>query len=286
MHSTYAVIDRILADYLSKDGLPYKWLLAQTLATSIVRRTALEHLKLAHVSVADVGAGYGATCFELAALYPVQVDAVDRDATLLRWSQAMALDIKNNHGFHPLSTITFVKADACDLPWDSSSRDVVISRFLLQHLANPSSALNEWFRVLKPGGLLCVMDTDDGLSISYPPYNDSAVARLRDAIRTLQRLNGGDRFIGRRLAHLAHQAGFTIEQTIVLPQATFSSPSTHTLEVNILLEQVQQYREDLVYHGLLGEAELQALCSSTSEEILDWQFSTSNEIIIIARKPA
>lgn len=43
---------------------------------------------------------------------------------------------------------------ACSLPFHSNSLDYVISSHVLEHVANPVAALGEWYRVLRPGGII------------------------------------------------------------------------------------------------------------------------------------
>lgn len=45
-------------------------------------------------------------------------------------------------------------ADAASLPVARNSYDVVVSFQTLEHLPDPDSSLQEWFRILKPGGIL------------------------------------------------------------------------------------------------------------------------------------
>ena len=51
------------------------------------------------------------------------------------------------------SPIADVKADICDLPFDDESFDVVFCNHVLEHIEDDKKAMNELFRVLKPGGL-------------------------------------------------------------------------------------------------------------------------------------
>jgi SAM-dependent methyltransferase len=44
--------------------------------------------------------------------------------------------------------------DACQLPFHSNSLDYVASSHVLEHVANPVAALAEWYRVLRPGGII------------------------------------------------------------------------------------------------------------------------------------
>ena len=56
--------------------------------------------------------------------------------------------------------ITFREMDAQNLDYPNDSFDVVISRNLTWTLPDPESAYAEWFRVLKPGGVLLNFDAD------------------------------------------------------------------------------------------------------------------------------
>lgn len=50
------------------------------------------------------------------------------------------------------SPIADVKADICNLPFDDDSFDVVFCNHVLEHIEDDKKAMNELFRVLKPGG--------------------------------------------------------------------------------------------------------------------------------------
>lgn len=51
--------------------------------------------------------------------------------------------------FSPLAD---VKADICDLPFADNSYDVIFCNHVLEHITDDTKAMNELFRVLKPGG--------------------------------------------------------------------------------------------------------------------------------------
>jgi SAM-dependent methyltransferase len=51
------------------------------------------------------------------------------------------------------SPIADVKSDICDLPFESDSFDVVLCNHVLEHVPDDAKAMQELFRVLKPGGL-------------------------------------------------------------------------------------------------------------------------------------
>jgi ubiquinone/menaquinone biosynthesis C-methylase UbiE len=56
--------------------------------------------------------------------------------------------------------IDFFYGDAEDLPFEDSSFDLVTNKFLLWTLQQPSCAVREWKRVLKPGGMVFAIDGD------------------------------------------------------------------------------------------------------------------------------
>ena len=51
------------------------------------------------------------------------------------------------------SPLADVKADICELPFEDNSYDVVFCNHVLEHIEDDKKAMQELFRVLKPGGL-------------------------------------------------------------------------------------------------------------------------------------
>ncbi|MGV6830942.1 MAG: class I SAM-dependent methyltransferase [bacterium] len=51
-----------------------------------------------------------------------------------------------------LSPIADVKADICDLPFEDNSYDVILCNHVLEHIPDDTRAMQELFRVMKPGG--------------------------------------------------------------------------------------------------------------------------------------
>ncbi len=50
------------------------------------------------------------------------------------------------------SPLADVKADICNLPFDDASFDVIFCNHVLEHIPNDTKALQEMYRILKPGG--------------------------------------------------------------------------------------------------------------------------------------
>lgn len=50
------------------------------------------------------------------------------------------------------SPLAMVKADICNLPFDDHSFDVILCNHVLEHIPDDTKAMQELYRVLKPGG--------------------------------------------------------------------------------------------------------------------------------------
>jgi ubiquinone/menaquinone biosynthesis C-methylase UbiE len=77
------------------------------------------------------------------------VVAADFSTSALRIAQEKARTARDGEG-----RITLTQADAHHLPFASKSFDLVVSCETIEHLIDPSAALDEMARVCKPGGLL------------------------------------------------------------------------------------------------------------------------------------
>ncbi len=97
----------------------------------------------------DVGCGTGFLTFELAGRGH-RVTGVD-------FAPAMIAEARRKAAERALSVV-LQEADAEQLPFEAASFDLVISRHLLWTLPHPEGAIDEWNRVLRPGGRLVVVD--------------------------------------------------------------------------------------------------------------------------------
>ncbi len=53
--------------------------------------------------------------------------------------------------------LTLVQGSAINLPFEDASFDVVASHQAIEHIPDPQTAIREMIRVLKPGGILCIV---------------------------------------------------------------------------------------------------------------------------------
>ena len=109
--------------------------------------------------------------------------------------------------------VAFVKGTAVRLPLDDDQVDIAYARFLFQHLADPGVVLAEMARVVRPGGVVAAVDTDDGSLVVHP--EPEGFAELLAASAAAQRDRGGDRHVGRKLKQLLHDAGLCDVRTHV-----------------------------------------------------------------------
>ena len=97
----------------------------------------------------DVGCGTGFLTLELAARGH-RVTGVDLAPAML----ALARQKAAAQGL----AARFEEADAENLPFAANSFDLVISRHVLWTLPHPEAAIDDWRRVLRPGGRLAIVD--------------------------------------------------------------------------------------------------------------------------------
>ena len=152
------------------------------------------------ISVLDCGSGPGTITCDIAKRTPNgQVVGVDSDATQvsLAAETSRTRDLKN---------VEFRSASAYDLPFPDKSFDAVFSHALFEHLGDPGRAIAEFRRVLRPGGNVGLCSPDWGGFLLAPPSTE-----LSAAIARYERLsidNGGDPYVGRKLALLLEKGGF------------------------------------------------------------------------------
>jgi SAM-dependent methyltransferase/GNAT superfamily N-acetyltransferase len=161
----------------------------------------LDELELDQAStILELGADYGHTSLLLARLFPAaRVVGVEPDPE--RSAQAERLATAAGLEEH----CTFMVGQPERIPLDNGIADAAYARMLMQRLPAPLAALRELRRVVRPGGVIAVLDTDDGGLMIHPepPGLEALLARVAD----IRAQRGGDRRVGRRLPDLLQRAG-------------------------------------------------------------------------------
>ncbi|QZA05826.1 methyltransferase domain-containing protein [Mycolicibacter heraklionensis] len=100
----------------------------------------------------DVGCGFGGTIRQINATHSdMDLTGLNIDPRQLAIAEAESKPSRGN-------AISWVEADACQLPFEDSSFDRVLAVECIFHFASRARFLTEASRVLKPGGYLAVSD--------------------------------------------------------------------------------------------------------------------------------
>lgn len=112
--------------------------------------------------IADIGCGTGELCNAISSLYDtVEVYGVDISKKMI--AKAKTINSNNKNVFLSVG-------DAHNLHFKSNSFDYVINTISFHHYQQPNLALSEFYRILKPGGTLILLDSvTNPFIISFMP---------------------------------------------------------------------------------------------------------------------
>lgn len=154
-----------------------------------------------------------------------------------------------------LSNVRFQQADIFNLPFSEEAFDHIFVCFVLEHLADPTAALNCLRKALKKGGTIQVIEGDHGSFYCHP--ETPAARRTVDCLVEIQARLGGNSLIGRQLYPLLCKTGFILPQ--VSPRMVYVDGSRPALiegfSRNTFIAMVKGVREQSISQGLIDEAE-------------------------------
>lgn len=108
-----------------------------------------------------------------------------------------------------LPQVSFQQGDVTDLPVADNGYDVAIAKQMLQFVDDVDAALDELFRVLKPGGTVAVVEVARESHVIHSS-DPERMRRANEVYRTAR----GDRGFGTQLVSLLPEAGFTVEDIV------------------------------------------------------------------------
>lgn len=208
----------------------------------------LPHLR-AGLDLLDVGCGPGTLTRDLAArVAPGRVVGIDRAM------QDLESGLKDLVAGAE-DRLRFEQGDVYALGFDDASFDVVHAHQVLQHLGDPVAALREMKRVLKPGGLLAVRDSDYA-AFAWAPARE-ALTRWNEVYHAIARRNGAEPDAGRFLLQWVRAAGFT-DAVVSGSTWTFADADSRRWWGGLWADRVTEsaFARQAIDYGLAGPEEL------------------------------
>lgn len=205
------------------------------------------------MNVLDIGCGPGIVAASLAKEIPDgHVTGVDLSSELL----ANALETSENND---ISNVSFAVGDVYELDFSPSTFDFVYARFLFQHLHDPEKGLQNIFRVLKPGGRVCLLDVDDRfLLLSPEPKN---FRKFHSAAVEAQSVEGGNREVGGALFGLLKETGFDQVDLLVHVLRSMDCGLKNFLDIAIRFKAGRLSK----HPNLIGQADLETALSEIAQ---------------------
>jgi SAM-dependent methyltransferase len=159
-----------------------------------VRRAGFDALRPAPGSrLLDAGSGNGEVARRLAAEVGPRGEVVALDYSAAITAAAIER--------HDDSNVEYVTGDVCDLGLPDDSVDGVWCERVLQHVDDADRAIGELRRVTRPGGRICLIDTDwDSLAF------DGVPAPLRDTVMS---------YVGKHFCPPQRDMGRTLRRRLV-----------------------------------------------------------------------
>jgi ubiquinone/menaquinone biosynthesis C-methylase UbiE len=183
--------------------LDYKFRILQSVEAKIWRDAGLTST----MQVLDLGCGTGIVSQAIAqSLTSGSIMGIDRSPAMITAAQLRSQQSE-------LTNLTFQVGDSKNLDLPTASCDFVYARFLFQHLSNPPVTLAEIRRVLRPGGIACIVDVDSDWMMFYPPI--ASTDTFQQQIMKIQQQQGGDRMVGRKLGGYLTTMGFKEVRTAI-----------------------------------------------------------------------
>lgn len=204
-------------------------------------------------SVIDYGCGPGGLALEIARR--VGADGHVHGADLNPQFVALARDNLAAAGFAARSTIHHISDDR--IPLGNDSADRLVCKNVLEYVTDYAAVIAEFHRVVKPGGICHLVDSDWGM-LALEPLGQAKLGELLSAAQCAYRTP----LIGRLLYSAMKKAGFRQVEVKIL-----ASADTRGRSASILNNMVNYAKV-----GGMGAARAGALLSEIEASVADGTF--------------
>lgn len=130
------------------------------------------------------------------------------------------------------SPIADVKADICDLPFKENEFDVVFCNHVLEHISNDTKAIQELYRVLKPGGF-GIFQIPQDLSKAIT-FEDSTITDRKERAKLFGQYDHL-RVYGRDYFNKLRSIGFKVDEVDYTKKITLDKIEKYCLMKNEIL---------------------------------------------------
>ena len=165
-----------------------------------------------------------------------------------------AKELINSKG---IRNVEFQTADIFDLPFQDEYFDHIFLCFVLEHLPNPEKVLEVLKRKLKLNGTIMLIEGDHG-STYFHPHSEFAKRAIECQVE-LQKRNGGDANIGRKLYPILENAGF--HEISVSPRQVYVDDSNMAwvegFTRNTFTAMIEGIKEDAVRNKLIDRESME-----------------------------
>ena len=211
----------------------------------------LAHLR-AGMDLLDVGCGPASITADLAErVAPGRVVGLDAAAGALEAARATLRE----RGLSEQVELTC--GDVMALPFEDASFDVLHAHQVLQHLADPVSALAEMRRLTRPGGIVAARDAVYSAMTWFP--EPAGMEQWRSVYMATARANGGEPDAGSRLLSWAREAGFT-DVTASASTWCYATPTDRAWQSQTWAQRcLTSFGPRAVELGLADRADLEAM---------------------------
>lgn len=136
------------------------------------------------------------------------------------------------------SPLSDIKADICNLPFEDNTYDVILCNHVLEHIPDDQKAMQELYRVLKPGGW-GVFQIPQDLQRERTFEDDNIIDRKERAKIFGQ--YDHVRIYGRDYFDKLRKAGFEVEEVDFTHKLTQEEINRYRLAVNEIIPFVRKY---------------------------------------------